>query len=362
MIQNQVRHADEHVFFNVRIKLAVYFPQDIRRRRVPDRFRAQDAAANRHNQRCRHAFAGNVCDCDAKALFIDMDVIEIIAAYLASWHIQTADFEPIDGRGLRWKQDTLNVTRDFEVVIQPFLFVRHRINDRVVERKGGLLGNGFENDKISLRKRHTLWTIGQRQNTEILLAISERRGHHRYAAKGASSQFGQLRRFREFVETNRLTCLPDATNQSFVRTNRMEPQEALKGDGIGSGLLQNILRKIYQRRTAFRDECGRELATCPIGHVERAAVGVKNAHGPFHNESMQFLGSNGSPERFAQPVEEIEDERLLDLNFLMRTLQSANSPSLEICGDTPAGQRRDEQSKEKSRPHCARPAYFEDVS
>jgi hypothetical protein len=77
---------------------------------------------------------------------------------------------------------------------------------------------------------------------------------------------------------------------------------------------------------------------------------------------MQFLRSNCSAERFAQPVEEIENERLLDLNLLMRALQSANSPTLEIGSYTPPGQRRDKQSKEKSRPHCARPAYFEDVS
>ena len=107
---------------------------------------------------------------------------------------------------------------------------------------------------------------------------------------------------------------------------------------------------------------GMSSATCPVRDVERTAVCVENAHGPLHNESMQFLRSNCSPERFAQAVEEIEDECLLDLNLLMRALQSANSPTLEIGSDTPPGQRRDKQSKEKSRPHCARPAYFEDVS
>jgi hypothetical protein len=35
---------------------------------------------------------------------------------------------------------------------------------------------------------------------------------------------------------------------------------------------------------------------------------------------------------------------------------------LEIGRDTPPGQGRDKQSKENSRPHFARPAYFEDVS
>jgi hypothetical protein len=46
-------------------------------------------------------------------------------------------------------------------------------------------------------------------------------------------------------------------------------------------------------------------------------VCVKNAHSPLYNESMQFLRSNCTSERFAQPVEEIEDERFLDLNLLM---------------------------------------------
>src|SRR4029077_14383917 len=237
MIQDQVRHADEHVFFNVWIKLPVYFSQHIRRRRVPCRLCTQHAAANRHDQRCRDAFAGNVCDCNAKSLLIDMDVIEIITAYLAGWHINAANLEPIDGRRFRWEQDALNVSRDFEVVIQPFLFVRHGVNDRVIERKGRLLGDGFKNDKISLRKRRTHWTVGHCENTEVLVAISERCGHDRHAAKRASPQFGQFRGFREFVETNSLTCLPDASNQSFVRTNRMEPQESLKGDRIGSRLL-----------------------------------------------------------------------------------------------------------------------------
>src|SRR6476619_7017398 len=104
-----------------------------------------------------------------------MDVIEVITAYLASWHISPADLESIYGRRFRWEQDALNVSRDFEVVIQPFFFVRHRINDRVVERKGRLLGDGFKNDKISLRKGRTHRTVGDRQNTEVLVAILERR-------------------------------------------------------------------------------------------------------------------------------------------------------------------------------------------
>src|SRR5262245_24563973 len=166
-----------------------------------------------------------------------MDVIKIIAAYLASWHINPADLEPIDGRRFRWEQDALNVSRDFEVVIEPFFFVRHRVNDRVVERKGRLFGDRLKNDKVSLRKWRTHRTVGQRQNTQVLLTILERGGHYGHAAKSASPQSGQLRRFREFVDTDSLICLPNTPNQSFIRTNCMEPKEGLKGDRIGSRLL-----------------------------------------------------------------------------------------------------------------------------
>jgi hypothetical protein len=78
-----------------------------------------------------------------------------------------------------------------------------------------------------------------------------------------------------------------------------------------------MLRNIYQWRTAFRDERGRKLTACPICDVESASVCVKNAHRPFHDESMQFVRANCSPERFAQAVEEIENQCLFDLNFFM---------------------------------------------
>jgi 3-methyladenine DNA glycosylase AlkC len=97
----------------------------------------------------------------------------------------------------------------------------------------------------------------------------------------------------------------------------MEPQETFQGERIGSGLLQNVWRNIHQRRTTLGNECRRELATCPVRDVERATICVKNAHSPLYNESVQFLRSNCSSERFPQSVEEIEDQRFLDLNLLM---------------------------------------------
>jgi len=80
------------------------------------------------------------------------------------------------------------------------------------------------------------------------------------------------------------------------------------------------LRDIYQRRAAFRNKSGHELSTCPVRNVKRAALCVENADGALNNEPMQFLRSNCPAERFPQPVEEIKNKRLLDLNFLMRAL------------------------------------------
>ena len=147
--------------------------------------------------------------------------------------------------------------------------------------------------------------------------------------------------------------MPNAPNQSFARSDRVEPQESLQRDGIGSRLLQEYLRNIDQRRTTLRDEGGRELPAGAIGHIKCAAVCIENARSALDDEPMQFLRSNRFPEGFAQTVQEIEDERFLDLDFLMRALQPANPPRLEVGSDNPPGHRRDKQSKEKSRPHCA---------
>src|SRR5262249_53543867 len=132
----------------------------------------------------------------------------------------------------------------------------------------------------------------------------------------------------EFVQTNCLACLPDAPNQSFARNNRVQPQESLECDRVGCRLLQNIRRNIHQRRTTFRDECGRKLVASAISHIKRAAVCIENTHGSFNNEAMQFLRSNRLAKGLAQTMQEIKDEGFLDLNFLMRAFKPPNSPRL----------------------------------
>ena len=81
---------------------------------------------------------------------------------------------------------------------------------------------------------------------------------------------------------------------------------------------------------------------------------IKNAGSAFYDEPMQLLRSNGFAEGFAEAVQEIENETLLDLDLLVRPLQPANPLRQEIAGNNPSGQTRDKQSEKKSRPHCRR--------
>src|SRR5438105_5133016 len=141
-----------------------------------------------------------------------MDVIEIIAAYLAGRHVDAADLKSINGRCLRGEQNSLNVPCNFKIVIQSLLFVGHRIDDGVVERKGRLLSDRFKNDEVSLRERCTHRAISECQDTQILLSIAKRCRHDGSTTKCAAAQLRQFRGVREFVYENRLTCLPDASD------------------------------------------------------------------------------------------------------------------------------------------------------
>src|SRR5258708_30161886 len=81
---------------------------------------------------------------------------------------------------------------------------------------------------------------------------------------------------------------------------------------------------------------------------------VQNPRSALDNEPVQFLRSNGFPEGFAEAMQEIENERFLDLDLLVRTLQRANPPCLEVRSNYPSANRREKQSEEKSRPHRER--------
>ncbi len=105
VIENEIDHADEHVFFDVGIKLPVHFLQNIRRRRILRCLTAQDAAANRHDERRRHAFARNIGNRHAEPFVVHFDVIEIIAAHLVRWNVDAVDLKSANGRRFGREQE-----------------------------------------------------------------------------------------------------------------------------------------------------------------------------------------------------------------------------------------------------------------
>ena len=172
MIQNEIGHANKHVFLNVGIKLPVYLSQYICRRWVSRCLSTQHAAANRHDKRGGNAFTRNIRDRYAEPFVIDADVVEVIAAHLTRRHIDPANLKPVYGRCFGWKQNTLNISCDFKVVIEPLFFVRHRVDNGVVKSKSGLFGDRFKNDEIGLRKWRTRGAIRESENTEVLISVS----------------------------------------------------------------------------------------------------------------------------------------------------------------------------------------------
>ena len=62
---------------------------------------------------------------------------------------------------------------------------------------------------------------------------------------------------------------------------------------------------------------------------------------------MQIVWPDDVAKRLSQPMQEIEDQILFDLNRLIRTLQPANPPALTLIGDQPAEQRDDKQPEKE---------------
>ena len=103
--------------------------------------------------------------------------------------------------------------------------------------------------------------------------------------------------------------------------------------GVDRGLLQNVRGNIDQRRTTLGNKGRRKLCPGAIGQVKRAAVSIENAGRAFDDEAMQIVRPDRLAKRFAEAVQEIEDERFLDLDFLVRTLERADAPRCDTRGE-----------------------------
>src|ERR1700737_5509120 len=106
-------------------------------------------------------------------------------------------------------------------------------------------------------------------------------------------------------------------------------------------------RNIHQRRTTFRNEGGHKLCPGSISQIKRATLCVEHARRSFDNQSMQICRPDCFTESLAKSVQEIENQRLLDLNFFLRTFQPANASAQAQQGINPSDQTRDQNQKEK---------------
>src|SRR6267143_5724010 len=100
---------------------------------------AQDTSGNSHDQRSRDAFTGNIGDDHAKAMIVNADVIEIIAANLASRKINARDLEAGNDRRFVRKQAALDLACNFKIMIEAFFLVGLGIDDGIVKGESGLL-------------------------------------------------------------------------------------------------------------------------------------------------------------------------------------------------------------------------------
>src|SRR5438067_3850756 len=100
-------------------------------------------------------------------MFVHPDVVKVIAADLPRWNIETGNLETGNVRRFFRKQNSLNVARDFEIVIEPLLFIRFGVNASVVEGEGGLLVDRFVDDKITRREWRARRSVANRQPAHV---------------------------------------------------------------------------------------------------------------------------------------------------------------------------------------------------
>ena len=131
----------------------------------------------------------------------------------------------------------------------------------------------------------------------------------------------------------------------------MKPQVTLQRHRCGRGLTQNFRRNIDKRRATFGDKCRGKLQASAIRQVKRAAVSIENARGAFDDKPMQIVRPDRFGKRFTEPMQEIENERFFDLDFLIGTLQHPDAALLPLSGVDPSGNRGQKESGEKNRPH-----------
>ena len=159
-----------------------------------------------------------------------------------------------------------------------------------------------------------------------------------FASSGTSFQIG---------EVESLAAFPGTAEQAFAGIDGVRAEITVKRDGRGGSLLQDAVGHFDQRRTTLGKECRLQARPGAIGHVKRAAVRIEDADRAFDDQAMQIMRPDDIAKGFAEAVEEIEDEIFLDLDFLVRAFEAADTPALPLIGQQPADERSDEQPEKK---------------
>ena len=85
---------------------------------------------------------------------------------------------------------------------------------------------------------------------------------------------------------------------------------------------------------------------------------IENSRRALDDQAVEIGRPDGFRKGRAEPVEEIEDQRLFDLDLFVRPLQLRDSPALDKPGGEPSDQACDKQPEEKRWPHASGPDYF----
>ena len=123
-IEYREEHRHEHFRMRVGQNHVVRAINRFVRRRLADRHRADDRARERHKERGRHPLVRNIRDHDAPAPAAERYKIIEIAADLARSLPHRADFVIGQERARVRQKALLNLSRQAEFVLEPFLALR----------------------------------------------------------------------------------------------------------------------------------------------------------------------------------------------------------------------------------------------
>ena len=109
-----------------------------------------------------------------EVLFVDGDVIVIIAAHMPRRNVDPGDLVAWDLRRARREQDALDLVGHLQILIEPLFLRGFGENAGGGERESRLLRDRFENLKFALEERLAVFGPGHQEHPQILPAVDER--------------------------------------------------------------------------------------------------------------------------------------------------------------------------------------------